>query len=456
MGKTVASSKFSEWKGIDRITAAVHEMHCIFREISKDDFGIDGEIEVVVRKDDREKEEAYETTGGIIKLQSKSGYSYIKHDSDTGFHVYVKKQDLELWNGSNYPVIFLVYHPNDDKLYWKDVKAYIKTTPQVFHPPLRVAFDKTKDRFDENCYEAMCDLAQTSPPPVSFRQQERLFSNLLLVKNAPGTITQANTIYQLNKEIWEQALWTPPFVIRAGILYTLDDLRNPDCVLRPFCDISTIRDVLAQRWIADEQCRRDYIWLLNQLLSSHLRRCGLRYNRDYRRYYFPREDDAHTEFKRDWFNVRTNRNAPARIVAKYYHYGLDDFWRHLAVELTFEYIGDVLCLQVLPKYLFTLDGQVTCDPEKVGPYTTKLKAVERNIHVLNHILFWVHILSQGTPGIDIQLTSKTLLVIEKVPLSGIAPFAIVDDPAIHDEAEENLQLPLFDFFEKEDDDRFYL
>ena len=67
MGKTVASSKFSEWKGIDRITEAVHDMHCIFREISKDDFGIDGEIEVVVPKED---EEGYKTTGGIIKESS--------------------------------------------------------------------------------------------------------------------------------------------------------------------------------------------------------------------------------------------------------------------------------------------------------------------------------------------------------------------------------------------------
>jgi Domain of unknown function (DUF4365) len=453
MEKTVASSKFSEWKGIDRITAAVHDMHCIFREISKDDFGIDGEIEVVVRKED---EEGYKTTGGIIKLQSKSGNSYIKHDSDTAFYVYVKQQDLELWNGANYPVIFVVYHPHDDKLYWKDVKTYIKTTPQIYHPPLRIAFDKMKDLFDENCYEAMCDLAQTSPPPVSFQQQERLFSNLLLVKHAPGTITQANTTYQLNKEIWAQTQWTPPFVIRAGKLYTLDDLRNPDCVLRPFCDTSTIRDVIAQQWITDEQCRRDYIFLLNQLLSSYLRRCGLRYNRDYKRYYFPREDDTRTEFKRDWFNVRTSRAVPARIVAKYYHYGLEYFWRHLAVQLTFEYIGDDLCLQILPKYLFTIDGQVTCDPEKVGPYTTKLEAMERNIHVLNHILFWVDILSQGTPSIDIQLTSKTLLVIEKVPLSGIAPFAIVNDPAIHDETEQNLQPLLFDFVGKEDDDSFYL
>ena len=204
MGKTVASSKLSEWKGIDRITEAVHDMNCIFREISKDDFGIDGEIEVVIPK---ENEEGFKTTGGIIKLQSKSGDSYIKHDSKTDFYVYVKQQDIELWNGANYPIIFIVYHPNDDKLYWKDIKTYIKTTPQIFHPPLRIAFDKIKDLFDKSCYEAMCDLAQTSPPPISSQQQECLFSNLLLVKHAPKAITQASTAYQLNKEIWARLNW---------------------------------------------------------------------------------------------------------------------------------------------------------------------------------------------------------------------------------------------------------
>ncbi len=78
MGKTVTASKFSEWKGLDRIGPIVHSMPSIFREISKDDFGIDGEIEIIVSK---AKGEGFETTGGIIKVQSKSGASYIKQDS---------------------------------------------------------------------------------------------------------------------------------------------------------------------------------------------------------------------------------------------------------------------------------------------------------------------------------------------------------------------------------------
>jgi hypothetical protein len=84
-----------------------------------------------------------------------------------------------------------------------------------------------------------------------------------------------------------------------------------------------------------------------------------------------------------------------------------------------------------------------------------VKAIERNIHVLNHVLFWADIFSQRTPSIDIQLAYKTAMVIEKVPLSGIAPFAIVSDPAVYDDPEQSLQPPLFDFM-GEDDDNFYV
>ncbi len=134
MGKTVTSSKFSEWKGLDRIGPIVHSMPSIFREISKDDFGIDGEIEIIVPK---ASGGGFETTGGVIKVQSKSGTSYIKQDSEQSFSTPVERNDLEAWVGANVPVIFIVYHPEDDALYWKDIKFYVKTTPQVFHTYLR-------------------------------------------------------------------------------------------------------------------------------------------------------------------------------------------------------------------------------------------------------------------------------------------------------------------------------
>ncbi len=175
MAKKVSPTKFTEWKGLDRINDIVHSMNCIFRETSKDDFGIDGEIEVVLPGVDGGRV----THGGIIKVQSKSGESYVKQDSDTHFSTPIKQTDLETWLSGNVPVIFIVYHPKDDVLYWKDVKAYAKATPKIFQPPFRIEFDKTKDKFDATCYDALCHLAESSPPPVSVEKRELLYSNLL-------------------------------------------------------------------------------------------------------------------------------------------------------------------------------------------------------------------------------------------------------------------------------------
>ena len=82
MSKTVQPSKLTEWKGLDRISVIVHQMGNIWREMTKDDFGLDGEIEVATPKANGE---GFETAGGIVKVQSKAGESYVRYDSDTSF-----------------------------------------------------------------------------------------------------------------------------------------------------------------------------------------------------------------------------------------------------------------------------------------------------------------------------------------------------------------------------------
>ncbi len=435
MAKTVPATKFTELKGLDRISLVVHgELRCIFREITKDDVGIDGEIEVVIPK---QNVKGFETTGGIIKVQSKSGSSYVTSDSDTSFSTPVDKSDLDYWYHSNFPVIFIVYHPKDDKLYWKDVKSYVRSTPNVWQPPFKVTFNKATDEFSGAAFGTVRDLANVSPPRVSFQQKERLFTNLLLIKRLPGLITTAVAKVTDYRAIREQARgFIPPFCIIEDRLYTLSDLRHEGCSLREFCDLTRINDDLPANWIKDSQRRRDYVFLLNQLLGIHLRRCGLRYNPHFERNYFPRLDDTHMVFKQDWFNVRTSRSAPARIVAKYYTYGIDRFWRHLAVNLSFRHIGSSWFLQVIPKYFYTVDGEIPFDRDKIGPYTTKLKARERNIHVLNHLLFWADVLSMRNPAIEIKLDYRTVMVIEKPPVSGTANFSIPYDPAVYEEEDD--------------------
>ena len=433
MPKTVPESKFREWKGLDRISAVVHEMKCIFREITKDDFGLDGEIEFVAQKPDGR---GYETTGGIIKVQAKSGESYVKQDGPESFVTPIEKSDLEGWYNLPYPVFFIVHHPREGKLYYKEIKSYVRSTRGIFQAPLHIKFDKVTDEFTSDSYKRVAQMSAISPPRVAWDQREKLYSNLLLVKHWPKTTTFAPTERKSHTEIRESVEgFLPPFTVREGFLYTLADLVDESCVLRQFCDTSKIVHQASTEWVRGESTRRDYVFLLSQLLGSHLRRCGLVYNRDFRRNYFPRQNDVEKVFRESWYNVRTGRSAPARIVAKYYEYGLKRFWRHLAVNLSFRHIGNSWFLQLIPKYFFTEDGETPCPEDLVGPYTTGIKAIERNPHVLNHILFWTDVLSLGHPSIKVSLYYKTAIVIEKEPLSGVASFGIPDDPAIYDEWE---------------------
>jgi hypothetical protein len=186
MPKTVLESKFQEWKGLDHISLIVHEMKCIFREITKDDFGIDGEIEIVVPKPDGK---GYEATGGIIKVQAKSGMKYVKGDSEIGFYSPVKKEDLESWYNANFPTMYIVYHPEENKLYWKEIQSYVKNTPNVWAAPFKITFDKRQDEFTPNCFESVRILAPaTDHSRLSFVEQERLFSNLLKVTKLPKVV----------------------------------------------------------------------------------------------------------------------------------------------------------------------------------------------------------------------------------------------------------------------------
>ena len=451
MAKTILDTKFTELKGLDRISRIVHEMHCLFRVISQDDVGIDGEIEVVTPKPDGN---GFQTSGGIIKVQAKSGRSYVKKDNGSTFATPVRMDDLEYWNNCTFPVFFIVYHQDDDALYYKEIKSYIQATADVWQVPLEVVFDKSTDLFSASAKHMVCHYAAVSPPRISFEQQERLYSNLLPVKQLPKTMAFAETrrsSYQRVKE--EIAGYTPPFCIHENFLYTLSDLRHDLNVLRDFCDIGTIDDYPTSKWMDDDELRKNLVFMFNQLLGSHCYRCGLAYNPDFGRTYFPREtdDDADTRFVRTWTSPRTKREAPPRAVAQYYEYGALRFWRHLAAEFHFLRIGRKWFLQVVPKYLFTEDGKTPCDPELVGPYTTRLKAMEHNPQVLNHVLFWAHTLAGGHNRIEMTLFHEPLIVVEKEPLTVVADFAIPIDPATYEEKPPSGQMTLFGLDDLEDD-----
>lgn len=456
MSKTVPESKFTELQGLDRISLAVHEMKCLWREINKSDFGIDGEIELLTSRPDGH---GYHVTGGILKVQAKSGRSYILQDNASSFSAKSSKDDFELWYKGDFLTLFVIYHPEDDKLYWKEMKSYLASTPEVWQPPYKIMFDKIADVFDSTCIDKLREIVRVSPSRISSIEHERLFSNLLRVRKTPSWVWSAPCEASRKEQLWQSIPgYTPPFIIAGKRLYTFDNLDDQNCVFRPHCDTAQILKEPAEALWDDDDKIRQYVDLTNQLLGKHLRKQGIAYNREFRRNYFPREDDQSKEFKKPWFNARTQRKTQQRTVCKYYEYGKDTFWRHLAANLKFQKFGNTWFLQIIPMYFFTEDGMLPYDPDKVGPYTTRQKAQETNYHVLNHVLFWANTLAglgKEASTIKIWLDSKRtsrdqpIMIIEAIPSFGISDFAITYDPATYQEEELPVQGSLFSFLNQQ-------
>lgn len=449
MAKSVSTSKFTELKGLDRISTITHEMKCLFRIISQDDVGIDGEIEVLVAKPDGK---GFEAAGGIVKVQAKSGVSYVKKDNESTFATPVKEDDLTYWNRCTFPVLFIVYHPESDKLYYKEIKTYIKETNNVWQRPYEIVFNKATDEFSANASRNVSDHAAASPQRIDFNVKERLFSNLLPFKRVPNTVATAKATCATFKELKADAQgYTPPFCIEEGRLFTFSDLENDRNVLRNYCEQKTISTVPFDEMCNDISTRNHLVFMFNQLFGSHCHHLGLAYNRDFKRTYFPREEGKEDEncFSRTWKSSRTNRDAPARAVAQHYEYGALTFWRHLAAEFHFINTGNIWFLEIQPKYLFTTDGKTPCDPSMVGPYTTRLKALEHNPQVLNHVLFWAHTLARGSRTIEMKLFGESVVTIDSKPLEFLSDFGLPLDPATFEETDPSkpIQMSLIGFDE---------
>jgi hypothetical protein len=172
-----------------------------------------------------------------------------------------------------------------------------------------------------------------------------------------------------------------------------------------------------------------YRQLLNHLLLQNLSRSSLIYSPESRRHFFAKPDGGALVAQRDWFNLRTQKPARRpRSVAKYYKYGRDEFWRHHAVSLSIDQVGSSWYLKVIPRYHFTVDGETPWDPEKVGPYTTRIKSDEHNQQVLNHVFFWIDVLRRDKTSIDLVIDGRRIVSIDPTPLSVVAEFSITHDP----------------------------
>jgi hypothetical protein len=422
-GKIVSQSKIAEWRGLDRIGVVVHGMKCIWREQEKDDIGIDGEIELCRSRDDGD---GLVGTGKIVKVQSKSGSSYVIKDEDASFSSPVKEKDLIYWNDLNVPIIYVVYHPDDDALYWKDVKAYLRDHPDALQPPHRIDFDKARDRFDQNAYDALFVLCEQAPDRIATDVGETLYSNLLPVLSLPERIWVAPVLPEKQPQFHRRlrgAGAIPPYSYKSGMVATLTHPCSEGSALAQAVDEGAAEDFGLDDWLSQNaDNENDLRALLNGLLHRQLRRIGCDYQKDPRRYFFNKGLAEDAPIRRSW-TTRTGRTH-SRLVSKYYSYGRVSFYRHQAVDARFERFGSRWAIGIYPQLHFTTDGTTQWKGKIAKSYLIRARAEEYNNVYLNNVLFWAHQLSAGEREFDLRVDDQPVVTVSGAPLLTETTFSI--------------------------------
>lgn len=427
-GKIVPQSKLSEWKGLDRISLVVHDMGFVYREQEKDDLGIDGEIEICVPRPDGK---GRISTGKIIKVQSKSGASFITQDNDSTFRAKVTDRDLRYWNQFDVPVIYIVYHPGDDRLYWRYVQGYIEDEPDVFDPPVTIAFEKARDRFDDSSYDRLFDLCNLAAERVSHDVGETLFTNVLPVEALPDTVWVTPVLPERRSRFHERiggsTLRKPPYVFRSGTIITLTDPGDTENALREVVESGTSEPFALLDWVQqDEQNEDDLRALLRSAFHRHLRRLGMHFDKDDRKYYFNEDLTQEAPIRRSWMSLRTGRQQE-RLVAKYYEYG-DKFpiryFKHWALSFHFQRFGEQWGLMINPSLVFTKDGTQRVTGKGALKHLRQARAKQYNNIYMNDVLFWSHVLSAGDESFAVSIEGMEILRIKGRPTTVDAPFSV--------------------------------
>jgi len=420
--KIISKSKLSEWRGLDRIAPIVHGMGCIWREQEKDDIGIDGEIELCRPRTDGD---GLIGTGKIVKAQSKSGASYVIRDEEASFASPVTEKDLLYWRDLNVPVVYIVYHPDDDVLYWKDVKGYLAANPNAFVPPHRIEFDKASDRFDEDAYEALFALCEAAPERISTDEGETLYTNLLEIIELPERIWVTAVLPQKQPHFHARLTGIiPPYVFKSGQVITLTDPTVGETALNQVVDAGTAEEFSLDDWLdQDRDNDSDFRALMNSLLHRHLRGIGLSYQKHPRRYFFNRGLAEDAPLSRHWTSPRTGRSQP-RLVAKHYSYPKARFFKHQALDARVEEFGGRWSIVLDPALHYTVDGTLPWTGDKAKSFAIKARAEQYNNVYLNNVLFWAYLLARGEQAFEMRIGDVPVAKVRGVPQTVDAAFSI--------------------------------
>lgn len=428
-----------------------HFPYICFREVLRNDFGIDGEVELVRINEDGKKE----MTGELLKVQIKSsfGSGYLKKRSDGTFSFNAKKVDLDYWSRYNLDVILIIYDDETQSLYAKKIKQedYLGAKKKSY--PIDFSKENLLEKGKNDFFERF---SKDFKSRVSFNSEEFLTTNLMVVKQHPRRLFIYESKYSTKKEVFENLSdpgEAPYFLLYNSKVITGHPLPKN---FKIFCDqiiINADHPVIVEfsEILRSQVYRRNMVELLNIIFKDFVAKKGVWYNRDYKRFYFSKPKDQNERLieKR---SLKTGKVAPKKVVTMH-QYGNDTFYRHIAFEIDYVFSLGAIYMVLNPKYLFTTDGKETLQPAKITKYTNYLTSRERNNHVQDQLYQTINYLINSDGGIEVVSTddlkfhlSRFIHQDVKFGIPSDFPTGRISQKKIKDErakAERAKQQPLF-------------
>lgn len=384
-----------------------HNPYIIFREVVKNDFGVDGEIELTRVNEERK----IEPMGEILKVQIKTNgtdNSYMRNDQSGSFEFYPRPEDVEYWERykkNGIEVLLIIYDVRSDSLYAKkliDTDLYIgkESVKGTKRQKSAITFDKKENLLIIGEHNFVSKYSGSFRSRVHFGAKEKLMTNMLKYEGKPRQLFAYTTDFRTKKAVYDQVSQeeAPYFVIYSGVIYTFTPLdSNYSSFKKKILKGVHHKTYTYQMVLEDRSIRNHYVELLNEYIKQFLWSKKLAFQRDYHRYYFrvPKDEDSLS------VNVTTRkRGHPSdKIVVRKYEYGKLAFFRHVALECKHTFIGKDIYLIVFPKYYFSKDGREALDPADISKLTNFLTAREFNNHVCDWLHFWWSYLSGGRDSI---------------------------------------------------------
>jgi hypothetical protein len=363
------------------VAKLVADMGHIWRKKSED-FGIDGEIEIVDRNSS--------PTGKIIAVQVKGTAAATLPSEDSDSFAYTcKADDLDYWLSSTQPVLLVVVSVNRERAWWKRLDEWFSAPAR--RRTRQITFDKVDDLFGRGSSQQVAAAATPLVEPLPLvRASETLTTNLLTVSHIAPEIYWAPTDVTDRTEAWAEmkrhGCYEGGFHLAQGRIYSLG---SAPAALRPLYGAEPVSLPTAQ-WSESEDpdTQRRFVALLNATLRAvHHEELRYHHERGYV-YHLPTSDLVGKKVKGKVGSGRTvfqvYRTQDDRNMVKY--------CRHYAAWLNFRQWDGEWYLEISPTYHFTRDGER--ESLYASEYTAGIKRLERNPAVRGLTANWAEFLKQ--------------------------------------------------------------